>query len=285
MKKLMIAVAAAAMIGSAFAEAQVIVWNLNLKTTTCKQGKVAKNTWWINGLDMEKGDQVVYRTTSTVKLTGVTWGCYCGQSLAGQWNARDIIINKAGDTITVWDGITFWNPKEDAFLGGVYDGSVFDWEAEGRFVNRMGKNADEVEMCFDLVPSDTALDDEWGFTLAGFGKVKDVSKYDKDLDEVVWCDSYLNSANGGVVGFTSPDAGTYTCTYCDQYGVDCDIYDFCEDCEAPWESNDAVTVAYGTWTAKYNSAASKKLRTKLYITESYTGFSKLVKAALVYAGE
>ena len=280
MKKLMIAAAAAAMIGSAFAEAQVIVWNLNLKTTTCKEGKVAAKTWWINELGYEKGDAVVYRTTSTVKFTGVTWGCYCGQSLSGQWNEREIVVNKAGDTIVVYDGITFWNPKTDAFLGGVYNGSMFDWTADGRFVNRMGKNADEVEMCFDLVPSGEAVDADWGFTLAGFGKVKDVWNA-KNED---WCDSYLNSANGGVVGFTSPDSGTYTCTYCDQYGVDCEVYEFC-DCDAEWAMNEDVTVAYGTWTAKYNSAASKKLRKNLYITDSYTGFSKGVKTELVLAGE
>ena len=280
MKKLMIAAAAAAMIGSVFAEAQVIVWNLNLKTTTCKKGKVAANSWWVKGLDMDKGDEIVYRTTASAKLVGLTWGCYCGQSLAGQWNSRDIVVNKNGDTITVWDGITFWNPKTDEFLGGVYNGSEFDWTADGRFLNRMGKNADEVEMVFDLIPSDEALDDNWGFTLAGFGKVKDVYNLKNDN----WCDSYLNTASGGVVGWISPDGGTYTCTYCDQYGVDCDVYAFC-DCDAAWDVYEDRTVAYGTWTAKYNSAASKKLRTKLLITQSYTGFTKDVKAELVLAGE
>ena len=279
MKKLMIAAAAAAMIGSAFAEAQVIVWNLNLKTTTCKAGKAAANSWWVKGLDMSKGDEIVYRTTSSVKFTGLTWGCYCGQSLAGKWNDREIVINGAGGTVTVWDGITFWNPKTDAFLGGVYNGSEFDWTEEGRFLNRMGKNADEVEMVFDLIPSEYAIDDKWGFTLAGFGKVKDVNNA-KNND---WCDSYLNTANGGVVGWISPDGGTYTCTYCD-HGVDCGVYEFCE-CEAEWDVNDDMTVAYGTWTAKYNSAASKKLRTQLLITKSYTGFSKGVKTELVFFGE
>lgn len=283
MKKLMIAAAAAAMIGSAFAEAQVIVWNLNLKTTTCKKGKVASNTWWVKGLEMEKGEEVIYRTTSSVKFTGLTWGCYCAQSLAGKWKSRDIEINKAGDTLTVWDGITFWNPKTDEFLGGVYNGSEFNWE-DG-FINRMGKNADEVEMVFDLIPSADAIDDNWGFSLAGFGKVKDVGRYDKELDETIWCDSYLNTANGGIVGWISPDGGVWSCTYCDQFGTDCDVYEFCTDCDAEWDSDDSMTVAYGTWTAKYNSSASKKLRTKLFITDSYSGFSKDVKAALVLAGE
>lgn len=280
MKKLMIAAAAAAMVGGAYAEAQVLAWDLTLKTTTCKEGKVAAKTWWVNGLDgYEKGDEVSYRTSASVKLKGVTWGCYCGDTLNGIWNERDVVVNKAGDTVTVYDGITFWNPKTDGFLGGVYNGSMFDW-GDPSFLNRIGKKCDEVEMCFNLIPSDDATEDNWGFTLAGFGKVKDV--YNAKNDD--WCDSYLKSAKGSVVGFMSPDEGSFTCLYCDQYGTDCEVFDFC-DCEQEWGSDDSKTVAFGTWKVSYNSSASKKLRTKLRITDSYSGFTKEIKAALVAAGE
>ena len=44
------------------------------------------------------------------------------------------------------------------------------------------------------------------------------------------------------------------------------------------------TVAYGTWTMKYNAAASKKLRTNAKISASYS-FPKDLKEALVAKGE
>ena len=282
MKKLMIVAAAAVAAGAAFAEAQVLEWNLTLKTTTCKEGKASG--FWLSDyndeLEFEKGDEVSYRTSASVKLTGLTWGCFCDTTLNGRWFERFITINSKGDQKTGWDGITFWNPKTDAFLGGVYNGSQFDW-GDG-FVNRIGKKCDEVELCFGLVPSDEATEDNWFFVLAGFGKVKNIY----NSREENWCDSYLASASGNVTGYMSPDEGVFNCTYCDQWDVVCNVYSFCAECDDPqFDMDKSKTVAFGTWKMKYNSAASKKLRTQHLITKSYSFKKGNVKDELVAAGE
>lgn len=271
MKKLMFAAVAAAMVGGAFADAQVYEYKLSLKTTKCVEGKVAANTYYTNEetLGMEKGDEIAYRTSASVTLNGITWGCQCDTALLGQWSDRTL-----GNGATVWDGITFWNKKADTFLGGVYNGSEFAWD----MMNRIGKKADEVEMSFSIVPSADAQDDNFNLACAGFGKVKDV-KLDDDntcVDEY----SYIKSAKGNVAGFINPEAGN--CYFCDD--ILCDVYDFC-GCLALTDGS--RTVAYGTWTMKYNAKASKALAKASHgkITEAYKSFPKTLKEALEKAGE
>jgi len=280
MKKLMIAAAAAAMVGGAFADAQVYEYKLSLTSTTCKEGTAAKNSYWTKVLGYAKGDEISYRNKTSFTLNGLTWGCTCNEALAGQWDLTCLNPNN-------WFGITFWEKKADAFLGGVYDGAVFDWD-DG-FINRIGKKCAEVEMSVQLVPGDNADPEQpFAFRLAGMGTIEDDLEYDDEDEEYLDCESVIKSAKGSVAGWITPDVGISVCKYCEEYDVPCDAYVFCVDacCDHNIFTTDAdKTVAYGTWTMKYNAGASKKLKKTAKITESYTGFSKNVKAALAAANE
>ena len=291
MKKLMIAAAAAAMIGGAFADAQVYEYKLNLTTTTCKEGKATKNTYWTKIAGYEAGDEISYRAKTSLVLQGLTWGCNCSEALAGYWD-------NVCDNEKSWFGITFWCKKTDAFLGGGYDGTTFEWD----FINRIGKKANEVEFSLALVPSeectscsDTTGDDvtpdqltDFELNLAGMGTVTDNFKLNED-DEITDCNSYIKSAKGSVAGYILPDDGIVICNYCEEYDVPCAVYPFCDDCcehaADGFEIDEDMTVAFGTFTMKYNASASKKLEKTGKISTSYTGFSKNVKAALVAANE
>ena len=279
MKKLMIVAALAAMTTGAFADATVYEYKLTLNTTTCKSGKAAKNTYLTSALGgYEAGEEVVYRTPAKLTIYGVAWGCECDTALAGTWSEREVVINRKGDTTNVWDGLTFWNKKTDGFLGGVYNGV----EIENDFFNRIGKKGDQVEMSFTIQNSDAATSGDFELKCAGFGTIQ--NGYKKDDDGVVEsdCYSYIKSAKGSVAGFLFPEDDAFVCTFCGTEETYCDVWEFCECGEF---ADADKTVAYGTWTMKYVKAASKALQTKLYITKSYSGFTKNVKAELVDAGE
>ena len=274
MKKLMIAAAAVAMIGSAFADAQVYEYKLSLKSTTCKEAKVANGYLTKIGL-MEPGDELVYRTPASLTLVGLTWGCECNEAIAGTWGQTKNNPNN-------WYGITFWNPKANgklgSFLGGVYNGTEFQWD----MLNRIGKKADEVELSFDLIPSADALDGNFELKLAGLGKIKDQFAYDSEDEEWTDCNSYIKSVKGSVAGYVNPEAGIVVCNYCEEYDVFCNVYQFCicgDD-----NTDETRTVAYGTFTMKYNASASKKLKNSARIAGAYN-FPKAIKAALVLADE
>ena len=282
MKKLMIAAATAAMVGGAFASAQVYEYKLNLKTTTCKEGKATKNTYWTKIQEMEAGDEISYRTKASLVLNGLTWGCTCSEALAGYWDTV------CGNDNSLF-GITFWSKKTDAFLGGTYNGSAFAWD----FINRIGKKANEVEFSLNLVPSDDVSEVEGQITdfdlkLAGMGSVTDKFVTD-DNGTTLDCDSVIKSANGSVAGYINPDDGITVCNYCEEYDVPCEVLQFCADCcdhaADGFEPDETKTVAFGTFTMKYNKSAAAKLAKTSKISTAYTGFSKNVKAALVAAGE
>ena len=264
MKKLMIAAAAAVVAAGAFADAQVYDYKLSLKTTTCAEGKVAKGSFYEVALGMEKGDEISYRKSASVTLNGVSWGCDCKDALAGAWAEREL-----ADGTIVYDGLTFWNKKSGAFLGGAHDATTITWD----MMNRIGKKGSDVEMSFDIIDEANA---SFEFKCAGMGTIKDSINENAAncIDEA----SYIKSAKGNVAGFMAPDTGA--CYYCDE--VVCDVYDFCE-CLGLMDGS--RTVAYGTWTMKYNASASKKLRTTAKITSSYSAFPKAIKEALVAKGE
>jgi hypothetical protein len=268
MKKLMIASAAAVLIGGAFADAQVYEYKLSIKTTKCAEGKVAAKSYYEKVWGMEKGDEIAYRTSASITLNGLSWGCQCDTALKGEWVDREL-----SNGVTVWDGVTFWNKKADAFLGGAYNASLIEWD----MMNRMGKKADEVEMAFKIVADTGVTGEDFELSCAGFGKIKDVSLNDNNpncVDEY----SYIASAKGNLAGYMNPESGA--CYYCDE--LLCEVYDFCE-CLGLMDAD--KTVACGTWTMKYNAAASKKLSKAGKITAAYTAFPKNLKQALVNAGE
>ena len=267
MKKLMIAAAAAAMVSGAFATAEVYEYKLNLTTTKCAEGKAAKNTYWTTKAGYDAGDEVTYRVKTSLVVQGVTWGCYCPESLAGTWGT----VCGNGESSF---GIVFWSKTADSFLVDQYDDTKFEWN----FLNRIGKKGNEVEFSLNLLPNDDAeisdVDgDEFALALAGMGKLNGSD-----------CGEYIKSAKGSVAGYIVPDVAV--CTYCTK--TPCQVYEFCVDCcshQTPFDKEDEMSVAFGTFTMKYNASASKKLEKSGKISTSYTGFSKNVKAALVAAGE
>ena len=259
----MIVAAAVAMTGAALADAQVYDYKFSLKSTTCKEGKVGRNTYYTAMGIAEAGEEISYRTSASVVLLGVTWGCNCEDALfQNGWNQRQL-----GNGQVVWDGGIFWWKKGD-FFGSSYNAAVITWD----MINRIGKKGDEVELSFTL--DDSNGDSAAELKAAGLGKVKDIG-----LAAGTDCEgSYIKSAKGSVAGYIAPGEGG--CYYCDD--VICDVYDFC-DCMGL--SDASKTVAFGTWTMKYNSSASKKLRTTAKITSSFSGFPKELKEVLVLAGE
>lgn len=268
MKKLMIAAAAAAMIGGAFADAQVYEYKLNLTTTKCASGKATRNTYWTTQAGYDAGDAVTYRVKTSLVVQGVTWGCYCPESLAGTWGT---VCGNGNSSF----GIVFWSKTADSFLVDQYDDTKFEWA----FLNRIGKKGNEVEFALNLLPNDEAeissevVGDEFALTLAGMGKLNGSA-----------CGEYIKSAKGSVAGYIVPDVTV--CTYCTT--TPCEVYEFCVDCcahQTPFDMDDGMSVAFGTFTMKYNASASKKLKTQALITKAYSGFSKAVKAELVLAGE
>jgi hypothetical protein len=263
MKKLMIVAVAAAMAGVAFADAQVYDYKFSLKSTTCKEGKVGKNTYFEQMGIAERGEEIAYRTSASVVLLGVTWGCNCEDALfQNGWNMRTLSNGQ-----NVWDGGIFWWQKGD-FFGGSYDASVITWD----MINRIGKKGTDVELAFTLDDSNGRGEAE--IKAAGLGTIKDIG-----LSAGTDCEgSYIKSAKGSAAGYIAPGQGG--CYYCDD--VVCDVYDFC-DCMGL--SDAGKTVAFGNWTMKYNSSASKKLRTTAKISSSYSGFPKQLKEVLVNAGE
>jgi hypothetical protein len=271
MKKLMIVAVAAAMAGVAFADAQVYDYKFSLKSTTCKEGKVGKNSYYERMWIAEKGDEISYRTAASVVLLGVSWGCNCQDALfQNGWNQRQLSNGQ-----DVWDGAIFWW-KSGEFFGGNYDAAVITWD----MINRIGKSGTDVELAFTLDDSNGAGEAE--LKAAGLGTIKDVIKLsdptDPDSGLTDCLGSYIKSAKGSVAGYVAPGIGG--CYYCDD--ITCDVYDFC-DCNGL--SDASKTIAFGTWTMKYNATASKKLRTTAKITSSYSGFPKALKEVLVLAGE
>ncbi len=266
MKKLMMVAAIAAMSGVALADAQVYDMKLTVKTTKCVEGKAQKG-WITNerlGGAFDKGDELVYRKQASTVFSGVLFGCDCNESLAGFWGQCD----------NHWYGLTFWN-KAGEFLGGAHDATTLNWW----LLQRIGNTGDELELAFDLEDA-TNGDDTFYFFCAGFGKAKnafakptDCNGADEDVND---CDSYIASAKGYFAGWMSTEN---ICTYCTETGCDAWQFCLCLDIEV------GNTVAYGTWTLKYNKTASSKLRTRSLISQAYTKFPATVKEALVKLGE
>ena len=282
MKKLMIVAAVAAMASAAFAEAeQVYDYKLTLKSITCKKGKVTRNTYLDKMGLYSVGDEVYYRTPATITFAGVSWGCDCSTALGtSAW----LTSHTAADGVTeVWDGLVFWNTKTGDFLGGAYDATIIGMNV----LNRIGAKATQLEMSFDILPNASATS-IFILSCAGQGTIKDNIVVDPLLG-LTDCNSYIASASGNVAGYLDAnDVATGGISGCWSCGtaLGCDVWDYC-DCDTI-PANSLLAVAYGTWTMKYNAAASKKMQSQAAggkITNAYTGFPKSVKAALVAAKE
>jgi hypothetical protein len=251
MKKLMIVAAVAAMTGAALADAQVYDVKLTVKTTTCKDGKFTKaleNLGWFGGL--EKGDEVSYRKQATLTLAGIIWGCDCDAIANPEWRVYGYKKGKYSV-----GGYAFWNATGKEAIALQIPFVKFDWAVLNR-IDQMNT----VEGTWML--GDAADGEALFFLGAGFGTVKNNTKapqYD--------CLSYISSMKGNFAGFMQGgEGGDNGCIFCGTTAYDCLVAPFCV-CANAFDSTE-VSAAYGSWTIKYNSSASKKLKKAWYINDA-----------------
>jgi hypothetical protein len=250
MKKLMVAAAAAAMIGGAYAmDAQVYDFSASLKTTACKETKVSSalakyfNTRSYKDLELyEKGDKIGLRKQASRKLVGVIWGCDCPTLITPP--AWSVYNDKT------LGGYMFWDQSVDDYFR--VRKTSFSWNVLNR-IDAMTK----CEGSFTL--RNWAQGQSLFLVGAGFGTVKG-----RD------CSTYVKSMNGSLVGYREPNEGdTIGCVFCDVNG--CVVDPICDVCFVGELGvyNPDVTIAYGTWKIKFNSSVAKKLATKGRLSQVY----------------
>lgn len=263
MKKLMIAAAAAAMIGGAFADA--IVYDIKIsgkKSVTAngvvqmygeydtgkfdKQGTPILKTGWFKGdFDQDgKADKICYRKSGSFSWAGVIAGCDCNDQ-----TAVGPMTGFVNNTIiaAVWDT----KAKKEVKIDGDNVGINF---------LRSGAKTDFVEGGIILDVLD-AQDNMLGYLeLVGNGSY-DVVK------------GYIKSVNGNFIGLLPLESITkdisVDCSVCvpgqggTQFCVPYDValcYDYDIDSDVVSADNATVNgVAFGTWSLKYNASKAKKM--------------------------
>jgi len=215
MKKLMIAAAAAAMIGGAYADcglepeeqadcAQVWDVKMSLKSTVCKTLYVGAKKADKCGMGGSEAACYCYREVASVAVKGVLGACDC---------ECETILNLTDDDQY------FWVEKNKVQLA---DKLAID------HLYRIGKKMEKVEFA------------AWfgALRLAGTGT------YDTK-------NNVVKSVSGNVAGLWT---AVFDCTGdCETV---CPAFDLCDP---DWESGlEVPTVAYGSFTIKYNSSFAKK---------------------------
>jgi len=236
---------------TAAAEASALVYNFKatLKTTVAKSGKVKASVLTC----IDESETVVYRKQGTVKVEGLIWGCDC-ESLA----------EVTGFTTDTADGCAFWDVTARKLLNG-----EFAW----RLLNRIESSGKKAEGAW------TYESECYNLTGGGFGTVKTKGRGDDMM-------FYVNSLSGNVAGWKcapglTQKSGRYIpCTFCQEGSeeteelVTASAWSLC-GCD---ESDDYTAVS-GTWSIKYNSAATAKLNNVVSIFDAYK-FPDYVKSAL-----
>lgn len=227
MKKLMIAAAAAATVGGAFAAPQVYDMTITVKATECKSAnKAYKNVC--------ADDVVLYRAQATQKFYGKFWGCDC-----------DVIacpdVANYGKDVNDENGYIFWGAK------GAFHNAEMTWS----ILQLVGKQGTNIEGAFGLdlytcENGEVASDPSFVLNGAGYGTalVKGCAN----------ADNYIKSMSGNVVGTYNVSALSVLsgCKYCGET-AECYAWDFC-GCTA---ADSDVSAAFGTFTLKYNASQAK----------------------------
>ena len=140
----------------------------------------------------------------------------------------------ANGTAVVWDS------KRKAQLNG----AAFDT----KFINVMGKKQSEAEWAWEFAGAANYGDDnlvqEYALTGAGLGK--------------------FNTKKGFYTSFSGNFAGAATASFDLSKKTTCDPSQIWK-CDKLDELGDSDTVAYGTWSAKYDASASKKYAKNAYL--------------------
>ena len=239
MKKLMIAALAVASVAGAYAACQpgkmevledawVYTWKFTGKTTT---GVLVSYTISESGNCKPGGGGVeacAIRIPSSLNIQGYTYKCLpcCG-----------------GFTELADDGEVFWTTKPQKELFEVTDPKKpFTKGLTIEFGHVIGKKAKDFELLgtFDAPTADSG--ENYTFTFAGLGKY--------DLKN-----TRFSSVSGNFAGKQTPPRyngkiNNVACPPADYW--DCQTLDFAGAPEDP-------SVAFGTWSVKYNAAYSKKL--------------------------
>lgn len=257
MKKLMIAAAAAAMVGGAFAAglcddepasaAECAVYNVKftLKTLDAKLVKV-KGSSAICG-DSTDDQNCVYLDNATRKIDGIIWDCDAG---CGTLNTEAMKV-------------ALWETKSKMGIGELL---AFD-EDDGytandlpfSLINRYGKKAEKVQAIWELGGGTNDM------SSAGL-LLNDKAMYEagEDLGEVSLVAAGFGTFNAkqGIVKSISGNAvGMFTAPLTQKY-ANCEgpfVADLCTEFSNWCSDGDAADVlaASGTWSVKYNASLSK----------------------------
>lgn len=250
MKKLMIAAAAAALVGGAFAAgdctpdapgevvtpALVYQFKATVKTT---KGLAVKSVTNDKGSTCTPGagrveTPFIVRVPDTTKFQGWIYEC-------------DYVCDTIGT-----GNVVVWDSKRKAQL----EGAAFDTEEE--VLNVMGKKQANAEWAWKFAGAATYADgvqQAYALTGAGLGK--------------------YSAKKGFYTSFSGNFAGTADASYNLVKNAECDPSQVwkCTDLTAEGLV-DAKTVAYGSWTAKYSASASKKFKKNGYLNvPSYVTYS------------
>ena len=258
MKKLMIAAAVAAMVGSGFAgdAPQVYDMTITVKTTQCS-GKQAKNVCGVLDENDNPVFNLYYRSQVTKKIYGKFWGCGC---------------------CTIAAPAVYGDPEQDnGFMFWVDKDAFHDAEMVWTKLQRVGKTGENVEGIFSLTLSDCKIDKDTGDIVVSESAWLDGAGYGTAKIDCDGEDSYIKSMSGNVVGTWDAASESFTsgCKYCGTE-ANCTAYTFCESCCDTSDDADKAVV-FGSFTLKYNSSKTKALDKGKYIDEAYK-FNKYVTA-------
>ena len=246
MKKLMIAAAAAALVGGAFADcerpqgpttncAEVYDVVLTLKTTECKCKSIKTKEY-----GSECGRQTVtpgqpecvaWRQVVTKKIQGVIFNCTCSCTT----DVDGSILDSAVLAPAIWNGLTTEDMEGNQYFWIAKDKVVFDRDTDLltiKWLARIGQKNTQVEAAGTF---------QEGINVAGFGA------YDTK-------NARVKNISGSAAGVW---AAPIDCS--DEEGEEfCPAYKLCDD---EVLDNFSKTFASGNWSVKYNAAKSKALAT------------------------
>lgn len=240
MKKIMIAAAVAAMGVAAFAdcapnpEVWVYNWKFTGKTTTGKPATAAAvNPCQPTGNTQASGCEKAYRVPASLKIQGYTYACpakYCSDG------------DKAGDSLGFETAFT--EPNEVFYMTKPYKASFWGGVTT-EIAHIIGKNKKQAEIQGIASLTENVENSTFTLVYAGFGKINASKR--------------VTSVSGNFAGTLSQPwivgtsgTGSKKQYYCFPAGY--------WSCESISTLLCGPSIAYGKWSAKYNSTGSKKFK-------------------------
>jgi len=236
MKKIMIAAAVAALGAAAFADCApnpdvwVYTWKFTGKTTTGKPAtEAAVNPCQPNGNNGTSTCGKAYRVPASLKIQGYTYACpakYCSDG------------DNAGDSLGFETAFT--EPNEVFYMTKPYKASFFGGVTT-EIAHIIGKSKKQAEIMGLASLTEDVEYSTFELVYAGFGKINSSKR--------------VTSASGNFAGTLSQPWAIGKKNgkdYCDPAGY--------WSCESITTLLCGPSIAYGKWSAKYNSSASKKFK-------------------------